>query len=330
MTDTHTLEMAEYFSPRRMRLIVFPTEKCNFRCTYCYEDFAIGRMSDTVADGIVALVTSRAQEMEHLDIDWFGGEPLLAKKLIYRVGAQIFDLCRANGISLRGSITSNGYLLAPDVALALLERGITRFQISMDGPQSVHDSRRRTAGGGGSFETIAGNLTSLLQLEGRFKLTLRVHFDPTTIEQVKQFLGAEVKEWARDDRVEVLFYHVDNLSSDKSVHVPQLSWSERKAVISELQSLVPRSVSNLDTPYVCYAAQPNAFVIRADGRLAKCTVALDDDANTIGSLLRDGRIEVDNEKAREWMVGWANLDQRTLACPYSTIKSKRTVADPVE
>jgi uncharacterized protein len=207
-----------------------------------------------------------------------------------------------------------------------LEMAGTTFQISMDGPQSVHDSRRRTAGGRGSFETITRNLSSLLQIEGRFKLTLRVHFDPTTVEQVKEFLLAEVQEWVGDDRVEVLFYHVDNLSQDKSVHVPQLIWSERKAVISELRSLVPRSASNHDMSYVCYAAQPNAFVIRADGRLAKCTVALHDDTNTIGLLLPDGRIEVDNEKAREWMAGWANLDRRTLACLYSTIKRERTVA----
>jgi len=28
-------------SPRHQELILLPTEKCNFRCTYCYEDFVI-------------------------------------------------------------------------------------------------------------------------------------------------------------------------------------------------------------------------------------------------------------------------------------------------
>jgi uncharacterized protein len=324
MTDMHS--MAEYFSPQRLRLILFPTEKCNFRCTYCYEDFALGRMADSVADGIVALVASRSPDLKYLDIDWFGGEPLLAKELIFRVGSEIFDLCRGYSILLRGSITSNGYLLSPEVARALLARGITRFQISIDGPQSVHDSRRLTAGGRGSFETITRNLSALLQIEGHFKLILRVHFDPTTLEQVKEFIRAEVQEWAQDERVEFLFYHVDNLSEDKSAHVPQLSWSERRAAVSELRSLVPRSIGTYDTSYVCYAAQPNAFVVRADGRLAKCTVALHDDANTIGLLLPDGRIELDNDKAREWMAGWATLDWRTLACPYATMKRERSVA----
>ena len=41
--------LASCLSNRRLELIVMPTEQCNFRCIYCYEDFRMGRMnSDTV------------------------------------------------------------------------------------------------------------------------------------------------------------------------------------------------------------------------------------------------------------------------------------------
>jgi uncharacterized protein len=30
-------------SPRFQQLTILPTEKCNFRCTYCYEDFELGK-----------------------------------------------------------------------------------------------------------------------------------------------------------------------------------------------------------------------------------------------------------------------------------------------
>ena len=39
-------QIAEAISPRIQELILLPTEKCNFRCTYCYEDFELGKMSE--------------------------------------------------------------------------------------------------------------------------------------------------------------------------------------------------------------------------------------------------------------------------------------------
>jgi len=33
-------------NPKSLELILYPTEQCNFRCTYCYEDFLIGRMDE--------------------------------------------------------------------------------------------------------------------------------------------------------------------------------------------------------------------------------------------------------------------------------------------
>ena len=46
----------------------------------------------------------------------------------------------------------------------------------------------------------------------------------------------------------------------------------------------------------------------------------------IGDLLPDGRVAVDNAKAQVWMAGWSELDRRTLACPYSTIKRSSPAA----
>jgi hypothetical protein len=55
-----------------------------------------------------------------------------------------------------------------------------------------------------------------------------------------------------------------------------------------------------------------------DGRVGKCTVALRDPANTIGSLLPDGSLDVDNDRLRPWLRGWASRDWETIGCPYAT------------
>ena len=46
-----------YLASNLLHLILMPTEQCNFRCTYCYEDFAHDRMSPRVVAGIKRLLT---------------------------------------------------------------------------------------------------------------------------------------------------------------------------------------------------------------------------------------------------------------------------------
>ena len=41
---------AQALNTERCKLILFPTEKCNFRCLYCYEDHVGEKMSsDTIS-----------------------------------------------------------------------------------------------------------------------------------------------------------------------------------------------------------------------------------------------------------------------------------------
>ena len=70
------------FNTRRLELILLPTEKCNFRCRYCYEDFKIGKMTSRVVNAVKSLLHNRVSTLDRLDIGWFGGEPLLASEIV--------------------------------------------------------------------------------------------------------------------------------------------------------------------------------------------------------------------------------------------------------
>ncbi len=72
--------------------------------------------------------------------------------------------------------------------------------------------------------------------------------------------------------------------------------------------------------YICYAARPNTWLVRADGRVGRCTVALDDPRNTVGHLDESGRLRVDSDKLRPWLAGLAELDSDLLACPYGGVR----------
>jgi hypothetical protein len=59
-------ELSAALSDRTLHLILLPTEQCNFRCTYCYEDFAIGRMERETINAVKLLLDRRFDGLQGL------------------------------------------------------------------------------------------------------------------------------------------------------------------------------------------------------------------------------------------------------------------------
>ena len=56
-------ELVTAFRSDSLHLILLPTERCNFRCAYCYEDFAIGRMRPETVLAIKRLIDRRLEDL---------------------------------------------------------------------------------------------------------------------------------------------------------------------------------------------------------------------------------------------------------------------------
>lgn len=63
MPDTTELAFAvnvlRAIDNRVFHLILLPTEQCNFRCVYCYENFKIGRMQRSIVEAVKKLLENR-------------------------------------------------------------------------------------------------------------------------------------------------------------------------------------------------------------------------------------------------------------------------------
>src|SRR5439155_1263846 len=67
----------------------------------------------------------------------------------------------------------------------------------------------------------------------------------------------------------------------------------------------------------CYAARPYNFIIGADGKIMKCTIALDtQDYNIVGHLTKDGRAEIDVDKLAKWVKPYFEEDSVCKRCYY--------------
>lgn len=303
----------------KLGLIILPTEQCNFRCTYCYEDFSKPRgMSRETIEGIKTLIRKRAEAgLRFLDISWFGGEPLLALESIKQIMRYSIELGQKYGITVRSDATTNGYLLNSTVLRELIECGVTEFQVSFDGDRELHNSMRIRRDGYGTFDEIWNNISCAHECDLKFHVTIRVHLNAKNYDSIRLLIERASFALGGDERFSFFIRTLSKLGGANDDKLPILL-DRTMTALTSLREYAYSLGLKIETPasdYVCYASSMNSFVVRSDGRLGKCTVSLYDDRNTIGRLNEDGTVEIDKDKALWWSRGLFSGERDQLACP---------------
>lgn len=312
------------------RLILMPTEQCNLRCTYCYEDFEHRRMERTVVEGLKRYISRRVPELDALRIDWFGGEPLLAREIVEEIQGHARREAEAHGVHLWGAMTTNAVLLDPETFRRLVALGITRYQISLDGPQALHDRKRVTGGGKGTYATIRGHLEGFRQLEEDFEVMLRVHVDRSNLEAMPAFMDELGEAFGGDERFSLYVRELARLGGSNDGNIDILDRNEEEEILEGLRGRAEACGLKRDgtAPKPCYAAAANAWVVRSTGDLAKCTVALRDAENRVGRILETGELEIDEERALPWLRGFETGDEKDFLCPANGLAASRRQKKP--
>ncbi len=140
------------------------THACNLRCTYCYtgEKFARRMAPETADRGVdFALAEARRQGAEHLEVVFFGGEPLLEPELLCRVADRATAGAGAGGLRVSFKTSTNGVLLTEPVLRDLARRRVF-VSISLDGDPAIQDRQRPDAAGRGSAARLGEAIDRLL------------------------------------------------------------------------------------------------------------------------------------------------------------------------
>lgn len=210
--DSDNLRHKQLTSNKSLHLIILPTEKCNFRCTYCYEDFAAGRMKNETIFGIKALLEKRCTDLDYLYISWFGGEPLVAKDIVIEISEYAMALSRKYPkLNYKSYITTNGELLDSHLLTCLADVGVKSYQISLDGPRDVHNKSRIRADGKGTYDRIWANLLAIRNSSLMVSVSLRIHFTVDTIKLLDPLIEDIRKEFSHDSRFSVFFKAIEQL-----------------------------------------------------------------------------------------------------------------------
>ena len=152
----------------KIKQIIFEsTQRCNLKCAYCtYEsgEYLFGRQpgsSKSISFDTAKMSLKRLWEIikdrdnRKLTIGFYGGEPLLNFGTIKKIVSYAKELLRNWSITF--TMTTNATLLNQQIIGYLIENNFLTY-VSLDGPQSNHDSKRVYPSGKGSFRKVMENL----------------------------------------------------------------------------------------------------------------------------------------------------------------------------
>lgn len=287
-----------------LRVTIMPTEGCNFRCPYCYEDHKAVTMRHEVLNTIQEYVLSQIPNFEKIQLDWFGGEPTLCQDMMLKTSLAIQAACNAQGKAYSASITTNGYLLDADLFRQLYDAGIISYQITLDGWD--HDKTRPHVTGKGTLQQIIKNLLQISQLpkEDSFRIILRHNILPG--DEDYSWYDYLARLFGDDHRFSVFVHPVGDWggTSVKSLNI--LSSESAADLVRKhreyLQKLHMEYQPDPNAVFseVCYAGYPHGLVFRPDGSIVKCTVVLDSVQNRVGYVSPDTGISLDSECNQQW------------------------------
>jgi uncharacterized protein len=147
-------------------LCLHVSHDCNLRCKYCFAstgDFGTGRkiMPPETAKKAVDFVVEKSGARRNIEIDFFGGEPLMAMDTVKQTVDYARSIEEANHKNFRFTITTNGMLLN-DENIEYINREMSNCVLSLDGRPEVNDRNRVTATGKGSYDLIVPKFKKLL------------------------------------------------------------------------------------------------------------------------------------------------------------------------
>lgn len=288
-------ERRQRFRSHSLGLTICTTLACNLRCIYCYQKSHSALMSADVQSKIVDYVESRASGLSHLSVVFFGGEPLVGLSVIKSLAAEFQRLSAAKEFGYSAAIITNGFLLSKQVADDLVACGVRSAQVTLDGPQRIHDARRPQHGGKGSYRQILSNLCAAKDHIG--SISVRVNIDKDNVAAVPELLddldGAGLR-----GGVKVYFGQVDNVTDAcRDYGCKCLSKDQFASELTKLQLMALQRGFVVDNfpggGMGCGATSLSAYVVAPDGRLFKCYNQTGVDGKEVGHIggdLNEGRL----------------------------------------
>ncbi len=291
------------YNQNNLHLMLMPTLACNFGCVYCKQVEQKIYFSDKTIDRITKFVKKSMQTKKQLSVVWFGGEPLLCKKQIYKLSEEFINTCNTNKCTYSASLSTNGSLLDSDFVRDLDKLKIKSVQITIDGPPEWHNKLRPFSSGKPSFDIIKNNIENFVEYDNNSYLVLRINVCDDSYNSVIDLLDIFSEKIRK--RTSQLYFSYINPSEAKRYKkfVSSLDtddyWELYYKAIAKGWPALPSEICHIydkDRFYYCPEADNiNSFYIGPNGFLYKCSESFYPlDKEVVGTIDDFGNLKFTN------------------------------------
>ncbi len=277
------------FDNSHLSLSICPTLRCNFRCPYCFEHTQQSTtvMNAETVNRLISFIKS-FKNISRLSLTWYGGEPTLAFDVIQDTTRKIKEL----DITFEDAgLVTNAYLLNSDKISQLNDLNIKTIQITIDGPENLHDTRRVLANGRPTYQRIMSNIDELMNSSYEGSCNIRVNLDKNNLSGfftlrshlIERFKGKNLSVYAGVVDTERGHQYDNNCNLCASEWKDFTIAQYRDISVTPSEGIYP--VSNVFN--ICSANTLNSFVIGPKGEMYKCWEDVGKENMVVGSIFKD-------------------------------------------
>lgn len=274
---------------------ILTTTDCNARCFYCYEAGVRKlQMSPETAEKTAEHIIASCGN-EKVNINWFGGEPLLGKEVITLICYRLSEA----GVRFKSRITSNGFLFDRETAFEAAEKWhLEKAQITLDGTREVYNRAKNYVNGGPDpFGRVMGNIGHLLEAGITVQARLNLNRDNFgDLMSLADLLGGKFGGNANFFAYPVPLRTFENDAGEFEDWRDEIkAYRALKDKLSSLGAGRPDVLRPDFSSVRCMADNATCEVIHPDGKVAKCEHF--DETLVIGDVFSPGR---DNTLIGKW------------------------------
>ncbi|TCO64231.1 radical SAM protein [Caldanaerobacter subterraneus] len=232
---------------------------------------------------------------------------------------KIIKLCDENEVMYGASIITNGYNLTREVVEQFRNLRLSFIQITLDGPQDVHDKRRPLKSGQGTFEKILVNIEENIDIMPN--ISLRINVDKENVNRVNEILDGLERRGLKNK----LSVYLGYVEPTNDCYVPNkcLSMHEYSKVTYMFEKVLKERgfSNNLMHKYphlkynFCGADSVNSMVIDPEGYIYKCWSDIGIEEYRVGNILNDtSLVSLNVDKYMEYLLYDPTMDEMCTDC----------------
>lgn len=276
------------YNTRYMTITYLTTNKCNFRCVYCFEGEEIKHKTEQKInlEDFKKIYNKILQysKASIIDFNFFGGEPLLE----YQHIIDVLKFLNGNTkTKVAANIVTNGYLLDKTKIRELKKAGVTSFQITVDGAAEIHNRYRKLINGDATFDTIMKNIINIL--DENIETILNINFCLENYKQIEKFLR-EMPSIIKS-KAYIKFNQIQETINNKYVSGIDSKNEDINILDYLLNIMKEEEYPDNDYEFLeagpCAAQLKNSIILERNGNISKCIYGIGDERFILGNALED-------------------------------------------